>query len=292
MADRDDDDHDDDDEETERELRALSAPRATFALPALDKSLGGGLTRGTSTLVLGSPGTGKTLLGLSFAVAGARAGEPAVFVSFRESRAQLFVKAEPFNLAGDLRRPISADDPTAAITMLRWAPVELDPDVVAFRILAAVDRVGARRLVIDGLSELEGAVADQGDPRRVRSYIAALLESLRRRYLTTLFIKETSALGEVGGIRVDVANDATAVLAENMLLLRQVIYQGAMRRVVGVLKMRFSAFDASLREFTISPPDGIVTLSPLNGDRDLLAVALDQARQAHAGADTLDTMDG
>jgi len=265
----------------EHELREFNAPLATFAMPALDELVGGGLKRGTSTLVLGSPGTGKTLLGLSFVVAGVRVGEPAVFVSFRENRAQLHLKAEPFNLADDLRGAARSEGSSAAVTVLRWAPVELDPDVVAFHLFATLDRVGARRLVIDGLSELENAITDEGDPRRVRSYTAALLEALRSRSVTSLFIKETSALGEIGGMRVDVANDASAVLAENMLLLRQVVYQGAMRRVLGVLKMRFSAFDASLREFTISPPEGIVPRSPLDSDQQLLSVASSQSAGAY-----------
>ena len=282
-------------DETERERRTLSAPPAMFGLPALDDVLGGGLTRGTSTLVLGSPGTGKTLLGLSFVAAGARVGEPAVFVSFRESYAQLYMKAEPFNLANDLRRPLSPDNPTERVTLLRWAAVELDPDVVTFRLFETVDRVGARRLVIDGLSELENAITDKGDPRRVRSFTAALLEALRIRSVTSVFIKETGALGDIGGIRVDLANDASAVLAENMLLLRQIVYRGALRRVLGVLKMRFSAYDASLREFTITSPEGIVPLSPLEGDHGMLNVATDQAshtRSGAVGANALDAVDG
>ncbi len=272
-------------ETIERELQTLAAPRASFALPALDEVLGGGLTRGTSALMLGSPGTGKTLLGLSFAVAGARSGESAIFVSFRESRAQLLVKAEPFNLANDLLRSAGADGDGSGVTVLRWAPVELNPDVVAYRILEAVERTDARRLVIDGLSELESAITDQGDPRRVRSYTAALLEALRSRNVTSVFIKETDVLGDLGGIRVDIANDACAVLAENMLLLRQVVYQGALRRVLGVLKMRFSAFDASLREFTITPPTGIAALSPLESDQGVLDAAAEQELDARRSID-------
>jgi circadian clock protein KaiC len=63
--------------------------RAVFGLPELDALLNGGLTRETSTLVLGSPGTGKTLLALHFALAGIDAGEPTVYLGFRETRGQL-----------------------------------------------------------------------------------------------------------------------------------------------------------------------------------------------------------
>lgn len=66
--------------------------RAPFDLPELDALLGG-LTRGTSTLVAGSPGTGKTLLCLSFALAGVAAGEPAVFLGFHKAAEELRLKA-------------------------------------------------------------------------------------------------------------------------------------------------------------------------------------------------------
>ncbi len=237
----------------QQELEALSEPPAAFALPALDDLMGGGLTRGTSTLLLGAPGAGKTLLGLSFAIAGVRNGEPAVFLGFRESLAQVLLKVQPFEMGDEVRQALQKG---GMLTFLRWPPVELNPDVIADETLATLDRTGARRLVIDGLTELEDAIVDQGDIQRVKQFTAALLEALRARHVTSLIVKETGDLGDVAGVRVDLVNSASAVLSENMLLLRQEIYRGALRRVLGVLKMRFAAYDSSLREFTITAPRG------------------------------------
>ncbi len=77
--------------------------RASFGLPAFDVLLGGGLTRESSTVVVGSPGTGKTLLALHFALAGVQRGEPCVYLGMRENRQQLLRKADSFALGSSLR---------------------------------------------------------------------------------------------------------------------------------------------------------------------------------------------
>lgn len=152
--------------------------RAAFDLPELDTLLNGGLTRETSTLVLGSLGTGKTLLALHFALAGIAAGEPVVYLGFRETRGQLLRRADAFDLGERMR---AALEPGGGLTLRHLDPVELDPDIVADDLLAILDAGQARRLVVDSVTELERAVAGSADPRRVDDYLAALLTALRAR---------------------------------------------------------------------------------------------------------------
>lgn len=242
-------------------LAAGATARAAFGLPGLDDLLEGGLTRDTSTLLMGHLGAGKTLLGLQFAVAGAQAGEPTVFLGFRETYEQLAFKVLPFSLGQHLEQALA---PTGSLQLVRWPPVELHADVVADHLLALLDEVGARRLVVDSIAELERAAAESADPTRVESFLAALVESLRQRRLTTLFIREVSQDME---LKLDLAEEPVAVLAENILLLRQVEHQGQLRRALSVAKMRFSAYDATvLQEVRIAAPDGLAVLGPLNGE--------------------------
>ncbi|HEY7359075.1 MAG TPA: ATPase domain-containing protein, partial [Ktedonobacterales bacterium] len=121
-------------------------------------------------------------------------------------------------------------------------------------LLAALDRTSAKRLVVDSITELERAAGESGDPRRIENYMAALVEALHRRNVTALFIRETpSADG-----KVDFSSEPVAILAENMLVLRQEEQRGRLRRVLFVQKMRFSAHDASIvREFSIQAPECI-----------------------------------
>lgn len=247
------------------QARALAATgttaRAAFGLPLLDAALEGGLTRGSSSLVMGHLGTGKTLLGLHFAVAGALAGEPTVFLGFRETYAQLAQKVLPFTLGQHLEHTLA---PAGPLTLVRWPPVELQADVVANHLLALLDQLGAQRLVVDSIAELERAAKESADPARVENFLAALVESLRRRHLTTLFIREVSQDME---LKLDLAEEPVAILAENILLLRQIEQQGQLRRALSVAKMRFSAYDGTvLQEFRITVPDGITVVGPLGGN--------------------------
>ena len=239
--------------------------RAPFALPELDALLGGGLTRETSTLLLGSPGAGKTLLALHWVLADTTAGEPAVYLGFRESRRQLLHAADTFGLGPALRAALAPGGP---LTFVRLAPVELDPDVLADATLAALDRAGARRLVIDSVGELERAVAEGGTPQRVPGYVAGLVEALRARAVTTLAVRESARLVAPG---LDVATDPLAALAENVLLLQYVSVGDRLHRVLAAPKMRFSAHDLRLREFVIAPPAGIRVLAPFESEAGVLS---------------------
>jgi circadian clock protein KaiC len=232
---------------------ALGDPqsRVSFGLPTLDALLNGGLTPGTSTMIMGSLGTGKTLLGLHFALEGTRQNEQTVFLGFRESYHQLLLKTHPFTLGQELRAALAPDGP---LTLLRWPPVELNADTLANELLDALDRTNAKRLVVDSITELERAAVESGDPRRVENYMAAMVEALHRRNVTALFIREIPS----SGVNPDFSSEPVAILAENMLVLRQEELQGRLRRVLFVQKMRFSAHDATIvREFTIQAPEGI-----------------------------------
>jgi circadian clock protein KaiC len=238
-----------------RALAATLTAPASFGEPGLDALLDGGLRRATLTLVTGSLGTGKTTLGLSFALAGVALGEPALFLGFRETPEQLALKARVIGMEARLAR---ARAPGGGLELLYLPPVELDPDILADRLLAAVDRTGARRLVVDSIAEMERAVSRSGDPGRSQDYLAALATVLRQRGVTSLLIRETShALTQT----LEMAVDPVGMVADNVLLLQQLATEGRLRRVLSVLKTRFAPHDDALHELVIGPPEGIRIVS-------------------------------
>jgi len=239
--------------------------RARFGVPVLDALLHGGLTQESATLVVGTLGTGKTLLGLHFALAGVEAGEPVLFLGFRETPRELLHKADAFDLGRQLR---AATAPGGGLTLVRRAPVELNAEVAADELLAELDRTKARRLVVDSTAELERAVSEGSSPARVPNYLAALAEALQLRGVTALFIKEVGAM-----ITPELAlpADLTAVVAENVIALHQVPSGDRLRRVLSLPKMRLSAHDAALHEFTIEPPAGIKVLGPFESGYGVFA---------------------
>jgi circadian clock protein KaiC len=261
------------------ESRAATRPlnpagRAAFDLQALDMLLEGGLTPRTSTLVLGSPGVGKTLLGLQFALAGVRVGESTVMLSLLESEEDLLQKAAPFGQEPELRRVLAPD---GGLTLLRYPSVERDADVLAEEFLAAIDGTDARRVIIDSLGELERAVIETSGPERVAGFFAALLEALRLRNITTILIRET---GVVASVNLAHKEEKISLLAANVLWLQQVTYQGRLHRVLSVPKMRFSAHDFTVREYGIRAPRGFYVLTLEESTPGLLASISGQAGYA------------
>jgi circadian clock protein KaiC len=215
-----------------------------FGVRALDALLHGGLTAGTTTLAAGSPGTGKTLLGLHFLAEGARRGEPGLFVGFMESAAQLHWKARAFGL--DLA---AGED---GVRLVVTPAHDLEVDRVADMLREEVAARGVRRLVIDSAAHLERAMAD---PMRTPEFFGALVAFLRAQGVTTYLPFE---IAKIVGEELDFGDTPLSVLAENLLLLRHVEYQGALHRVISVLQMRFSDFDHVIREFSIEAGRGMV----------------------------------
>ncbi|HET7770163.1 MAG TPA: ATPase domain-containing protein [Chloroflexota bacterium] len=219
--------------------------RAAFGIPELDHMLGGGLTVGTSTLTAGTPGMGKTLLGLHFLFEGARRGERGLFAGFLESPVQLRQKARTFGM------DLPAMEEQGLIQLLVMPPHDLDADRAAWLIRESVEERAVQRLVIDSGTELQGGLTA---PDRAAMFMAALAAYLRSRNVSTYI---TVDVPTIVGPELSFAGTPLVVLAENLLLLRSVEYQGELRRVFSVLKMRFSSFDRAVREYSIEDDEGI-----------------------------------
>lgn len=236
--------------------------RANFGLPELDAILGGGLNRNTSTMVFGSPGAGKTTLALRFALAGVEHGDRALFLGFHETPQQLLMKADTLGMGMQLRDALAS----GKLTLIRIAPVELNPDIIADQLLRLLDESHAERLAVDSVTELREA-AGIPDSGRAQQYLTALMEAIRRRDVTAIFTRE---IRNAAASELDFTNEPTSPMAENVMLLQQVIYGGKLHRVLSVLKMRFSDFDSTLREYTITPGDTLRVLARLESGEDLM----------------------
>lgn len=250
----------------------------SIGLPALDVLLDGGLTAGTSTLVAGSPGTGKTLLGLHFLAEGARRQEPGLLLAFSEDVTQLQAKARVFGLDAELG---AAEGPVELATIPAY---EMDADIIIQRLVVDLAARGIRRLVIDSTTELQRAV----DPTRQANLFAALIDLIRGAGITTLF---TSDVPTIVGPELSFTHTPLAVLAENQLVLRQAEYRGELHRLLSVLKLRFGQPDTTLQSYRLAPARGFELLGsapPAEGwltglARPLGDVTGDAAREGPGG---------
>ena len=242
-----------------RLLRARPAGRAPFHLPELDKLLGGGPTAGTATLMVGAPGVGKTSLGLVWALSEATPDAASVFLNFEERLPELEVKTDFLGL--QLQEAVAA----GAFTHLHLSPVELDPDEIAAALLDALTPA-TERVVIDNIRVLEHALGP-----RTNDYLAALMGHLSMAGISVLLLLEIKPLV---GLELEVASMALSLLADNIIIVQQIAALEAIRRILAVLKMRYSGFDTTLRELLIDE-QGVRVLAPPESATGLLDAAAD-----------------
>ncbi len=188
---------------------------------------------------MGPSGVGKTLLALQFLQAGVARGEKAVYLGFYESPQRLIGKAET---VGIRLREAFADGRLA----MQWQPaVELEVDELAANTLALIQRLGASRLVIDGM---EGFRDSALRPARFGLFLNAFNHALRNAGVTALLIEELPLYPEPSNGR----SERLCALTENLIALRYAETDGRLRRMLSVVKERESAHDTSLRELSIT----------------------------------------
>lgn len=238
--------------------------RASFDLPQMDAMLLGGIPRTSCTILAGSLGTGKTLLALHYAMAGVRAGERTIFLSFREGRDQLTRMTAPFPIGPEFERALQPD---GGLVFLEVPPIKINADILADFLLTQLDQIGADRLVIDSIADVERMILLSPDPNRLEDYLAAFLRALRARQVTPLLVKETNKLIAPS---LDFSADPLSILAENVIVLQQVPFEGELHRVLSIPKVRLSAHDTTLREFRIAEPDGLIVLGQFESQAGVL----------------------
>ena len=214
--------------------------RLAFGIPGLDEMLQGGVVRYSSTLVFGSPGSGKTLLCLHFLAEGARRGEPGLYFGFVETPPRLLNKADRVGL--DLRRHVDA----GRVHLESRVPVEALPDALVQELLGLVKKQGIQRLVLDGLEPFFQESTDPGRPPR---FLTALNNTLMDLGVTTLATQQTHTLF---GPELNAPLEGGEAIIDNLLLLRFVELRSRLYRMLSVLKMRESGNDPALRLFSIT----------------------------------------
>ncbi len=213
--------------------------RLSVGVPTLDAMLGGGLPAGTTTLLLGASGTGKTMLGAHF-LAGSSAAEPGLHFGFYEQPERLLQNAATVGL--DLAGPAGRGD----LEMLWYPTTGQIVDDLGGQLLGAVRRRGVKRLLVDGLG---GYVEAADNSARAGQVFAALVHELRAQGVTTVYTAETVNLV---GSEVVVPVPGVSVIVDNMVLLRFAEYRARLHRLFSIIKVRGSSFDPGMREFRIT----------------------------------------
>jgi circadian clock protein KaiC len=222
----------------------------------LDALLGGGLDRGTATLVLGPAGSGKSSLAAHFAAAAAARGERAAAFIFDEGVNTYLNRAA--GLGTNLRREVEA----GRLTVQQVDPAELSPGEFAHAVCDAVEEGGARVVIIDSLN---GYLQAMPDERFLTAQMHELLTFLNQRGVVTILVMaQHGFMGAGMSSPVDVS-----YLADTVVLLRYFEAAGAIRRALSVVKKRTGRHEDTIREMRLTP-GGIEVGAPLTAFRGVL----------------------
>lgn len=230
----------------------------SVGIPSWDQRIGGGVNSGSITCLLGSPGAGKTMMGLHFIAAGLARGEHCLIVGFHESPDTLLHKARQIGLE-------FAPQLASGHLRIMWQlPLEILIDDIASRMLADLGARNVRRLLIDGAEGLDNLVMH---PERSRNYLVALTNEFRLRGVTVYITQQLSYFKRA----TPEVTPSSSVLYENVMLLEYFAAGAINRRMVSVMKLRESAYDGANRVFTISS-EGIAVGEPVTlGDNGVAA---------------------
>jgi circadian clock protein KaiC len=221
------------------EIQPPLKERTTTGISGLDKMVEGGFIKGSSTLISGGSGTGKTLMGLQFAVAGALKGEPVFFVTFEEEPQTIKNNAMAFGW------DIEKFENMGLLRILYCSVYQMDANENAIAIKNQIEEISAQHVVIDNINGFRSTI---GDVDKLSEHVNVLSKYFRSKNITSIFINEVPEL--MGSTTI--SGDGTTIIVDNIILLRYIEMESEMKKTISVLKMRGSNHDKEIRELVIT----------------------------------------
>lgn len=215
--------------------------RLATGVRGMDAMLQGGVWRGSTTLVIGPTGSGKTTLGLQFALSGVAEDEPALYVNFQENPNQL-------------RRIIDSLDPKGvqrgrpSLHLLYASSVELQIDRIIVAIFRTVETHGIRRVVVDAVGDLAMAAAD---PQRIHDFLYALVQRFTVLGITVLFLMEDTVHGPLALPPGPTEFGRLSYMCDNLIVL-EIDRGDRLQRRIRVYKTRGSGHDETVHSMTLT----------------------------------------
>jgi circadian clock protein KaiC len=236
--------------------------RLSIGIPELDRMLGGGILEGDSLLVAGPSGTGKSALATQFIAEGLRRGEAGIMAIFEERPEGYTQRAGTFGL--NLRTA----QQKGKLETLYLRPLDLSVDETMQEILDAIERVGAKRLVIDSLVGFEMALAP-GFRVEFRESLYRMIGALTGAGITILSTVEV----EDTFTELAFSHYAISFLTDDIIRFRYVEIDGQLRKVMVVVKMRGGNHSKDIREYVITDK-GVVVIHPRRTDYEGLTTGI------------------
>ncbi|MGM0446916.1 MAG: ATPase domain-containing protein [Methanobacteriota archaeon] len=229
-------------------------------IPEVDTLLGGGIERGTVTIVSGPTGVGKTTLSTQFMKAAADRGERSVIYLFEENRGTLLARSRAINI------PVDEMIERGTLQVNEVEALERSPQEFARMVREEVEARDADIVMIDGISGYRLTL--RGEDEQMLQQMHALGRYLKNAGVTSILVDETRNV--TGEFRATMEN--VSYLADNIVFLRHLEIGGELRKAIGVLKKRTSDFERTIREFEMTD-QGITVGEPMADLRGILTGA-------------------
>jgi circadian clock protein KaiC len=215
--------------------------RTPTGIEGLDALMGGGLWRGSTTLLAGPTGAGKTTASLQFALEGVRRGEPCLYANFQEN---------PMQLARALRALGSdvEDARRRGLSLMYASPVELQVDRIIVSLFQQIKQAGIRRVVIDAVGDLVNAASD---PKRLHDYLYALVQHFTVKGVTSMLVLETGTSPDQREFSAGKGDGQFSYMSDNIILL-SADRTGRATRHLSILKARATRHDLGIHEVEIT----------------------------------------
>jgi circadian clock protein KaiC len=237
--------------DVERDEAAAFDPstRVSTGVPGLDELMGGGLFLGSTTLVVGITGSGKSVMALQYVAEGARRGERSIMLTLDEPRAQVLRNAATIGI--DLKPPIEQ----GLVRLVYDRPQEIEVDRHFLQLEKIVKEFRPRRAVIDSLSTYGSSLGSTG--RSFRDFFHAVVALMKEHQVTTLYNHENP---ELLGMSSVMGPYGVSSLVDNVILLNWVELGDTFRQALTIAKMRANAFDRTTHECEIVNGAGLRVL--------------------------------
>lgn len=242
--------------------------RVKSGIASLDDMFGGGILRGSATLILGPTGVGKSTLAMQFACAATERGDRAIIYAFDEVLRTAQERAESLGL------PVRQRIAEGSLAMSQIDPAELSPGEFVWQIRSDVEERDTRVVIIDSLTGFLNAMPGEKD---LTLQLHELIAFLNQKGVITFLILTQHGL--VGSMQTDID---VSYLADTVILLRYFEANGAIHQVVSVLKQRVGRHERTLREFRLDS-GGIHVGEPLKQFRGILTGVPEAANFTLAG---------
>lgn len=233
-------------------------------IPELDELLHGGIERGTSNIISGPSGTGKTTIGIQFMKEAAGRGERSVVYTFEEGIDSLTNRCESINI------PVKSMISAGKLFVVPIEPLRYSPEEFAQLVRKEVENNDSKIVMIDSTSGYSLSLRGE-DPV---SNLHAMTKYLVRKGVTVILINELENI--TGDLKV--TELGISYLADNILFLRYFEKNGEMRKLVGVLKKRLSDFEKTFRELNITKY-GIKVGQPLTNIRGMMSGSIENVEK-------------